>query len=248
MFTSLTLDTTFFVTLVLAMAGLTLLAVHRAGRVDNEPSSTSRLWTLRAGAGLIIWLAVPFGLAQKGVLADFSSMPAPFMKVLFAFTFMTVMLSAVSPLGRRLANGFSLHALFAFQAFRLVIEILLMLLHKQGLAPVQMTFEGRNWDVVTGMLALGVLVFFRNKPLPRTVYAVLNLIGLALLVNVVAVGFLSLPTLFQVFPGDNTWITTAPFVWLPTFLVEVALAGHILSFRKLVMERKTSPNLILAKA
>ncbi len=248
MFTLSTFNVFLFVTLVFVMAGLALLAVGRAGRVDHEPFSTTRRWVFFSGVGLILWLSLPFMLARKGILADFSSMPSPFMKVLFAFTFMTVALTAVSPLGKRLAKGLSLYTLFGFQVFRIVIEVLLMLLHKQGLTPVQMTLEGRNWDIFTGILAVAVLVFFNGRKIPSNVYLVLNLVGLGLVINVVAVGFLSLPTPFQAFAGDNTWITTAPFVWLPTFLVELALAGHILSFRKLLMERELEPAMEFAKA
>jgi hypothetical protein len=248
MFTLSIFNVVLFTTLVFGVAGLTLLVVRKAGHVNNEPLSTSRRSMVLTSTGLVIWLGVPFILAQKGVLADFSNMPSPFMKLLFTFTFMTVMLSAVSPLGKRLAMGLSLHTLFGFQAFRIVIELLLILLNKQGLAPIQMTLEGRNWDLVTGLLALGVLVFFRNKSLSKSTYTVLNLIGLGLAINVVVVGFLSLPTPFQAFAGDNTWITTAPFVWLPTFLVELAIAGHILSLRKLVMGQQPRQCPILAAA
>jgi len=238
----------FFVVLVFTMAGLTVLAIGWAGRVDNEHLSTTRRWVFFTSVGLVLWLGVPFILAKTGILADFSNLPSPFMKILIAFTVMAVMLSAVSPLGKRLAKGLSLHTLFGFQAFRVLIEILLMLLHKEGLAPIQMTVEGRNWDLVTGLLALSVLIFFRNKSLSKSTYAVLNLIGLGLVINVVAIGFLSLPTPLQVFAGDNTWITQAPFVWLPAFLVQIALSGHILSFRKLIIERKTMPFMEFAKA
>jgi len=246
MFTLSTFNFLLFVTLVFGMAGLTALAIGNAGSIFNEPLSTTKRWVFLAVVGLVIWLGVPFVLAKKGILSDFSDMPSPFMKMLFAFTLMTVMLSAVSPLGKRLANRFSLHTLFGFQAFRVAVEVSLMLLHKQGLAPVQMTIEGRNWDLVTGLLALAVMVFFKNKPLPKSTYAILNLIGIGLVINVVAVGFLSLPTPFQAFAGDNTWITTAPFIWLPTFLVELAIAGHIISLRKLLMERQPRQCPILA--
>jgi hypothetical protein len=227
-----------FSSLVFVMAGLTLHAVHQAGRVDKEHFSTTKHWVIFTGIGLVLWLAVQFMLAKKGLLADFSTMPSPFMKVLFASTMVTVMLSAVSPLGKRLAKGLSLYTLFGFQVFRIAVEILLMLLHKAEVAPVQMTLEGRNFDIVTGLLALGALLFFNKKKVSKSTYLVLNLIGLGLVINVVIVGFLSLPTPFQVFMNDNTWITHAPFVWLPTFLVQVALTGHILSFRKLLMERE----------
>ena len=158
------------------------------------------------------------------------------MLVLAGFTLFNILLNAVSPFGKRLASGLSLYALFAFQAFRLILEITLMLFHKQGLAPIQVTLEGRNWDILTGLLALGVLLFYKNRPLSRSAYVLLNLIGMGLVLNIIAVSILSLPIPMRVFTEDNTWITQAPFIWLPTFLVQLAISGHVLSFRKLLME------------
>ena len=248
MFTLPTLNLFLFVGLVFTMAGLTLLTVHRAGRPNNEPSSTSQRWTLFTGIGLALWLIVTFILAKRGVAADFSRFPSPFMLVLAGFTIFNILLNAVSPFGKRLASGLSLYTLFGFQVFRLLLEITLMLFHKQGLAPIQVTLEGRNWDILTGLLALGVLLLYKNKPLSNGTYFTLNLIGFALVLNIVAVSILSLPIPIRAFTEDNTWITQAPFIWLPTFLVQLAIAGHILSFRKLLMERALSPNMKLAEA
>ena len=97
-------------------------------------------------------------------------------------------------------------------------------------------------------LSLGVLLFCKDKSLSRSTYLILILIGFGLVLNVAAVSVLSLPTPMQVFAADDTWITRAPFIWLSTFLVQLAIAGHILSFRKLLMERKTHPTIELAKA
>ncbi len=237
-----------FLAVVFLVAELALLATRLAGRVDNEPASTSRRWTMGAMVVLALWLGIPFVLAKQNLLSDFSTMPAPFLKLMFVSTFVTVILSAVSPWGKRLAKGLPYQVLFGFQTFRVFVEALLVILHKAGVAPIQMTFEGRNFDIVTGVLALAVLIFFHEQQISKTTYAILNLLGLGLVLNVVIVGMLSLPTTFQVFHGDNTWVTHAPFIWLPAFLVQVAISGHILSFRKLLMERESKVNLELAEA
>jgi len=237
-----------FVSLVFLMAGLTLLATRLAGRVDNEPASTTRRWTIGAMVMLVLWLGIPFVLAKQDLLNDFSKTPPPFLKVMFAWAFLTVILSTVSPWGKRIAKGLSFRALFGFQAFRILVEALLFLFHKAGIAPIQITVEGRNFDVVTGVLGLVVLIFISGQQTSKITYAILNLIGLGLVLNVLTVGMLSLPTSFQVFTGDNTWITRAPFIWLPTFIVPLAVSGHILSFRKLLMEREANPLRKLAEA
>jgi hypothetical protein len=62
-----------------------------------------------------------------------------------------------------------------------------------------------------------------------------NLVGLGLLINIVIIAILSTPVSFRVFLNEpaNTFITHAPYVWLPVFLVQAALCGHLLVFRRL---------------
>jgi hypothetical protein len=65
-----------------------------------------------------------------------------------------------------------------------------------------------------------------------------NVLGLALLVNVVVVAVLLTPR-FRYFGDDqlNVWVTYPPFVWLPAVMVLAALAGHLVIFRALVAPR-----------
>ena len=69
--------------------------------------------------------------------------------------------------------------------------------------------------------------------------AVWNVLGLALLVNVIVVALLSTPV-FRAFGDDqlNVFVTYTPFVWLPAVMVLAALAGHLIVFRAL---REQSP-------
>jgi len=71
---------------------------------------------------------------------------------------------------------------------------------------------------------------------PRWAIWAFDVIGFALLVNIVAVAIASLPTVhaFGEAPERlNTWVAFAPFVWLPTVLVPGALLGHVLLTRRL---------------
>jgi hypothetical protein len=59
-----------------------------------------------------------------------------------------------------------------------------------------------------------------------------NVLGLALLVNVVTVAVASTP-MFRAFGDDRvvTFVAYTPFVWLPAVMVVAALAGHLVIFR-----------------
>lgn len=65
------------------------------------------------------------------------------------------------------------------------------------------------------------------------------MLGCALLATIVTVAFLSAPTPLRVFMNEpaNTIVTTFPYVWLPAFLVQAALFGHVLVFRWLARAR-----------
>ena len=73
-----------------------------------------------------------------------------------------------------------------------------------------------------------------------------NIIGLALLLNIVTVAILSTPAPIRYFMNDpaNRLPSMFPYVWLPTFLVQAALFGHLLVFRA-VKRSTTPPNLTL---
>ncbi len=69
---------------------------------------------------------------------------------------------AFSSVGARMTTQLPVVALVGFQAFRLLLEVVLHRLHVEGVIPVTMTWGGPNLDVLTGVLALaGHLVLFR---------------------------------------------------------------------------------------
>ena len=126
-----------------------------------------------------------------------------------------------------------LAVLIAAQSFRILIEFLIHTASTIGLAPIQMTWDGYNFDIVTGVTALALAPFARVVP-ARLVF-IWNCLGLGLLIWVVGIAVVSFPTPFQLLRPDNIWVTSFPYVWLPTVLVTAALLGHIIIFRKLAM-------------
>lgn len=181
---------------------------------------------------LVFWLLVPAALAGQGALDSYTLLPAPALILAGVITLGTVAL-ALSPFGARLAAGIPLAGLVGFQAFRVPLEWLLHALYGEGRLPVQMTYAGRNFDIITGVLA-AVLAYglWKGRQAGWLVVA-WNLLGLALLANIATIAVLSTPAPFRYFMNEppNLLPSTFPFVWIPTFLVQAALFGHILVFR-----------------
>lgn len=67
------------------------------------------------------------------------------------------------------------------------------------------------------------------------IFVLIVLAVAALLANIVIVAALSTPMPFRAFTQGPTNLlrSTFPYVWLPTFLVQAALFGHLVVFRAL---------------
>ena len=76
------------------------------------------------------------------------------------------------------------------------------------------------------------------------VVLVWNVLCLGLLVNIVVVAILSTPVRFRYFMNEpvNLLPSVFPWVWLPMFLVQVALLGHLLVFRMLRSAQSAAVN------
>jgi hypothetical protein len=188
-----------------------------------------------AVAVLLAWLALTAVLAAMGRLSDFTALPPRVVPFILIGNLAAIVVAA-SALGKRLAHATPIGWLIGVQVFRVAVEVTLALLYHSGVVPVQMTFEGRNWDILVGLTALPVAWLAGHGRLPRPWLLGWNLLGLGLLANIVVISILSMPTPLRAFPEGpaNTFIATAPYIWLPTVLVPTALGAHLLAFRHLL--------------
>lgn len=219
---------------VLTTLGVCTAFVLACGRLGRRAA-------LLAGLALAGWLGLTAALAAAGALSDFAAAPPQVMPVIVAGNLAAVVV-ALSPLGRGLAAHTPLAWLIGFQVFRVFVELVLAMLYHAGIVPVQMTFEGRNWDILVGLTAPLVAWAAAAGRLGRPWLIAWNLAGLGLLLNIVVISILSMPTALRAFPDGpaNTFITTAPYVWLPTLLVPAALGGHLLALRALLSRGATA--------
>ena len=185
------------------------------------------LFGRRLGIGLAIFLLATALMANAGWLR-FGKAPPPLFLLLVPTTIATIWLARTLPLDRA-----STSLLIGYQSFRILVEIFLWWGHREGVAPVQITFEGRNFDVLTGVTAPAMAWLAGRGQAPPWLLRLWNLAGLGLLTNVVAVAILSMPTPWQRFTPTNTFVAEAPFVWLPMFLVQSALFGHVALWKRM---------------
>lgn len=192
----------------------------------------ARRAALRACGATLLVLGVSALLAASGALA---SVPRGLgvMAYLLACLAGAVLL-AFSPLGQRMAHGLPLHALVGFHVFRLPLELVLHRWYMEGVIPEQMTYEGQNFDVVTGVLALVLAPLLYLGKLSRRTAIAFNLVGLGLLANVGAIALLSSPVPLRTFTNEPPLLLAlhAPYTWIVPVCVGGALLGHLLGFRR----------------
>ncbi len=187
-----------------------------------------------------LWVLLLIILSLKGFFADFTQLPPrPALAMLLPLPI--VLLVAFSKKGTALLRSVPQHWLVYLQSFRVIVELFLVSAFIAGRLPEQMTFEGRNFDIVTGVLALPVgYLLARGKTHAHKLAIVFNIMGLLLLLNIVVIAVLSMPTPIRYFMNEpaNTIVAEFPFILLPGTLVPIAYSLHIFSLRQLVLVRK----------
>jgi len=226
-----------FVVIPIAIVLLLVWGVASAWRRAGRSPASIRLTALTTLAFSVVWLNVTWSLAQGGVLAQWERTPPPFMVLVITMIILAFAI-AFSRLGGRLAEYIPIWVLVGVQAFRLPLELAMHRMAERGIMPPQMTYTGRNFDIVTGATAIIVAALVWSRRGGRNLVLAWNLLGLALLINVIIVAIVSTPRFARFGPDRlNVWVAFPPFVWLPAVLVLAALAGHLIVFRAVAHQR-----------
>jgi hypothetical protein len=224
-------STAAFVGVVAAVAVMLVVGTHAAGpRLREAPAYTLR-WVRGTALALLVWLGVTAAVSASGVLE--APVIPPRALFFMVGTLVAAVVFACSRAGMRLAMGLPVAALVGFHAFRLPLELVLHRWWIEGVVPVQMTYTGRNLDIVTGILALVVGLWLWRRGPSRPLVWLFNLVGFALLVNVATIAVLSSPVPFRSFMNDPAVLLVfhAPYGWIVPMCVAPALAGHLVLFR-----------------
>lgn len=234
-----TMNAVLFIAVVLIIAAGYIFATYWSGLRQRVPAGVNLRQSLIVAGVVTGILGLSTVAASTGLLSRFDATPPYVLRFIVPHVMLTIILSR-SPFGRRLAVGLPVSALVAFQGFRIPVELLLHSFYREGLIPVQMTFEGRNFDIVTGLTAIPVAWLVARGQARNWMLYAWNFLGLGLLINIVATAIVSMPGPLRLFTNDppNTLIARWPYIWLPTFLVTTALMGHLLLFRRLREDRE----------
>ena len=191
---------------------------------------------------LSIWILLLMVLGFSGVLNDFSSFPPRMILVLIVPMLAIVWFTATGSSDDFLSK-MPAAWIVKMQGFRVIVEIFIWWAFIDKLLPIQMTFEGRNFDILVGLSAPLVAFWYLKEDKKKPLWVLIwNILGLILLFNIIIIAVLSMPTPKQYFFDGpaNTIVATFPWILLPGILVMLAFALHLLSIKQMLRMLKTA--------
>jgi hypothetical protein len=221
--------------LVLVCIAVILYGLHKTLTKTTWFKQKQRRVFLGSAVVILSWTILLTVLSYKGFFADFSKLPPrPVLALLFPLPF--VLWFVFSKTGTTILQTVPPQWIVTMQSFRIFVELLIWFAFLANKLPVQMTAEGRNYDLLTGILALpaGYLLAKRKVWSPVIIIA-FNILGILLLLNVLVIAVLSMPVPFRHFMNEpsNALVARFPLILLPGVLVPIAYSLHIFSLRQL---------------
>ena len=207
---------------------LTLWFFYQASKSSNL------LW------GILVWMVIVGLLGFYGFFRVENAIPPRFLFLLGPGLLFVLFLFTTKK-GKAFTNRLDLKWLTLLHTVRIPVEIVLFYVFLEDLIPVLMTFEGYNYDIVSGISApIVYYLFFVKKRMGKTGLLVWNFVCLGLLLNILTIAVLSAQTPFQqlAFEQPNIGVTYFPLVWLPTVIVPIVLYAHLASIRQLLSLKK----------
>jgi hypothetical protein len=207
---------------VVAVAGLIVWGAFKANTSHGKKVSVF----------LTVWITALSVVVSSNWFYKYS---IPAVPILFATINLSAIIFGLSRWGRQLST-LPIWMLVAFQGFRLPLELVLHQWAAGGTIPETMTWTGQNFDIISGVCALlAILKPFRT----RTYFWFFNVVGFALLLNVLRVVVMSspLPIAWNL-ENPLLLIFHLPYALIAYVCVWAAIVGHIVLTRALLRKSK----------
>ena len=188
---------------------------------------------------LLVWLLMQAVIGLAGFYTVTVNVPPRFILLTLPPLLSVVLLFATEN-GRQYIDRLQVQTLTVLHVVRIPVEFVLLWLSLHKAVPSLMTFEGRNFDILSGITAPFIYYYgYIKQGINRKVIIAWNLVCLALLINIVVNAVLSAPFSFQKFAFDqpNIAILYFPYLWLPGCIVPLVLFAHLASIRQLLYQK-----------
>ena len=190
--------------------------------------------------GIVVWMGIVGLLGYFGFYRAEDTTPPRFV-FLLGPALLFVIFIFITKRGKEYSRQLDLKWLTLLHTVRVPVEIVLFYVYLEGLIPIEMTFEGYNYDIISGLTApLMYYLVFVKKRIGRKGLLIWNFICLGLLLNILTIAVLSAQTPFQAmaFEQPNIGVAYFPYVWLPAVIVPIVFYSHLASITQLLILKK----------
>jgi len=187
---------------------------------------------------LISWVTYVVLISFTGILDSLSMPPrAPVFIIIPAFVIVFITTSRKS--FQSVLQNTPRHVPVIIQSFRIVVEILIYGAFIEGFFPQRVTFEGLNYDILMGILALPIGFMIYKGLIKRSLILAYNILGL-LVLSVTGFAFIS-SFYFSDFvgPSGEIALVQVPFILLPGVLLPFAIFYHVVSIRQNLLSKNS---------
>ena len=180
------------------------------------------------------WTGIIGMLSYNQFFQNTDSMPPRMLFALLPALGLTVMVYRIVKI-----HTIDIKWLIGVNVLRFPIELILFQLYEEGMIPQRMTFQGLNWDILSGISAVILLIMNFKNILRNRGIVIWNILALLLLIVIIFLAILSAPSPFQQFDFEqpNIAVLHYPFTWLPAVVVPIVLLSHFLIFKKLITNK-----------
>jgi hypothetical protein len=125
----------------------------------------------------------------------------------------------------------------SIQTFRIAVELLIWAAFQENVLHERTTFEGWNFDILVGASASIVALLYYKKLVSLQFVLIWNFVSMSILLLTVA-SFLTTFYIFGDYPSNAKAFFSLPYLFLPGFLLPLAIFLHFFSIRQILFLQK----------
>jgi hypothetical protein len=182
---------------------------------------------------LISYLLIVVAICTLSVFGFFNNpdIPPKFAPVFIAI-FATVIFLLIKAKGKLiLLTDKGIVFLIALHVYRILMELLLVMLYGENIIPKEITWHGFNFDVIIGITApIFAIIYARSPEKAKAAVLIWNVLGIISLLNIMVMAILSIDLPIRMF-SLNSLPHYFPGILIPAFLFPLALYLHIITIK-----------------
>ena len=205
-------------------------------RLTFEKDYESKI--IRLSIFILTWIIYIIVVSTTGMIDDFSLPPKlPIFIIIPAFLFIGILITRNDT--NLVLKNLPVYLLIGFQGFRIIVELIIWLAYKDGIIPVETTFEGGNYDILIGITSIPMAFYTYKERLSRGLLIFWNIAGLFILANTVKLFLFS--AFFPQFIGlENNTVDFSflhpPLIFIAGLYMPIAVLFHGLSLKQLLSQ------------